>query len=342
MLFKEIKPLNTLKTESTDYLETTNINYLESVLQESINVNNNITHILIENMENLNNFIISEDSNTSFFSDMFIKLRDIFKALWDYILKLWDKFLKSNKKISKKLENFVADCVRDITDVNGKTYRGYIYTIENKNINFNFNIFSDNLTQNLDLIKLKEYENKVKSEEYYDEIRGAILGKSYSFKENYTKELYMYFRNGTNKQRDINITTSLKDEMINSICNYRETFNSCQSLKMQMDTFYKDIINYFNHMISITKDGNIAIFDYEEKNNRLYKSNNYNIKDDSKNTYLNYQKLAKLKAEEARKVANILNVTFAAKLDAINERYIVYLDVLKKLMKERTVERFEF
>ena len=255
------------------------------------------------------------------FEGFFDAIKSIIKKIIAFLEKLYDKFVTALMRFFKS-DSYIKKHKKDLAKFSSEdefTYDGYEFTID-PNVpetevlkEFANNIKDSKIGKDMDAKALKTaYANLIGELEgsFYDLVRGKVLGEDRSIDESsYADELFKKFRNDDNSKGELTITSTEVNDSLRRFEGHSELLKTTKNNKSKLSNAYKEIEKSFNSAIGKIEDGKFRIkLDDEE-----FEAN--------KDTITTIDLWCKAKATQIQRIANIHNLAFSAKLDAIKDCY---------------------
>ena len=276
---------------------------------------------------------------TEAFSDFFKKIVELIKKFLKFIQKMFDKFIshlngivKSDKYIRKH-----KDAFKRFTSENEFRYTGYEYTIEQGIPKKEFYYITDTYsyaTNKEDMSQgIKDFKDKYIGElenNYEDKFRAWVIGKEgVIFSEDFSEELFARFRNGDTSAYEFDVTRTVVDKAYNSFDNYEKLMKSVKDEKTKLEKTYKARQKEIESF-----DKSFKADDYEKFVTTYIDPSAKSVTKAKLSTedITNISLIMKAKGDEVTKAMDIHAMAFAAKLDAIKERYVQDKSILYKVL----------
>lgn len=343
------------KRIKTSLSNNKDIDFQMSNLNETSNINFEYTSIKRTYLLEQYNAICKQDlylineANVNFISGM-INILGKFKEL---VEELYNKFINFLKKMRDAFlyyinrEKINIDRIKN-TDLE---FEGFNYKLKHvpftnlnrltKNGDFSFN------NAHIGLITadyVREVQRITKSEYYYDEIRGSILGtKKIIRKEEFSNEIKKCFRNGKLKPEKMKFDNyKTVRELYDDIINYHTTLKEITEQRNSTKREYDILIKYFQNLIDVR-----VIADRQSKKPKEeycigeIKFNGNEIKDYKQSEYKTLtetkvdliRKYGIARADEAKRMSQMITDVFVGKIEAVKERYQQDNELMKKLIR---------
>lgn len=257
------------------------------------------------------------------FESFFDTIKSIIKKIIAFIEKLYDKFVTALMRFFKS-DSYIKKHKKDLAKFSSEdefTYDGYEFTID-PNVpetevlkEFANSIEKSNITSSMskDVTQLKTaYSNLIGELEgtFYDRVRGKVLGEDTAIDESsYADELFKKFRNDDNSKGELTITSTEVNESLRRFEGHAELLKVTKNNKTKLANAYKEIEKSFNSAIGKIEDGKFRV---------KFGSEEFEAGKDAIETI---DLWCKAKATQIQKIANIHNLAFSAKLDAIKDCY---------------------
>ncbi len=253
------------------------------------------------------NFMLNEGYN-----DYVSNITKYIKSIIKHTNASWSKFELEHKMAKDEVMGIVVDGITKI-DVEALDYSfmGYNYSIKDENT-----LIKRYLVQSeKDIVKqlkgnmLKE-EVRSEDEDYFDRLRGSMVGQPRISSDKYERTLKKYFREGKLKHQRIEVTDELKEEIIDVLFEGEDNLRTCIFLKNAILEYCQSLLTYFNNLTNVMQDKQLRS-EISDIDNRISYQTNI-----------------------ARKVLSIYIMFLNAKMDAINERHNVYIKIVKDISRK--------
>ena len=271
------------------------------------------------------------------------------KSLFERFITNMNSMVKSEKYLKKHKDDF-----KKFSAVHEFEYTGYEFTLFDSNIpeanaesewikdidSADFsqyaNMFKDNNGNAIDLTDittksslLKSVEDKMKENyknltkklegDYYDNLRGRIIGKgdSYNISESeFAKELFCVFRNDSSDKTSITVNSSYITDCYRRFDNYEDLKKSITKTKKEIETDYKNVKSEMEKMIKTTGSGDTLSMSLGYKDT-------YTAQDMAANAAMLTQMelYKKAKVNQVQQMSNMHALAFATKLDAARDMF---------------------
>lgn len=285
------------------------------------------------------------------FSEIYDFIKKIIKKAIDFITKLFHKFIDaimklfgSDSYITKHKELFHKFSSDEEFD-----YRGYNFTITSgvpansaliKFANDIAEAYIDPQSLTPDAIKTK-YTNLMNELEndWYNKARAAILGKDDFIDESdWGDELFKVFRDDSDTPEDITITSTYVASAYQRFSNYKDLKKRAEKDRKSVEDAYKKVENNFSKTTAKLGKNNTYTIDVPDSGTGDMTGTMKGMTI-SKDAITNMDLWMKAKGAQIQKLANLHNMAFAAKLDAIKDqckqdRAILYKALSKIRSKE--------
>lgn len=209
------------------------------------------------------------------FTDMMVRLKEWFINWLDHFrLHITNYFMK----IQKHLRMLVVKATKTVSYrgkiKTGFTVKGFEYNLEGKLNNWCINdIISriesatnavENAGADVGQVLVKELAN-VGSIELFDKYRGNLLGKNYIMQREFNDELDRFFRNGSERKKDISITERYVDNIYDESKHLRRILADLQKERAMLESNVNGILSFLNKRPAFLAEQNKENKIYREK-----------------------------------------------------------------------------
>lgn len=328
---KEMTNIFDLSSVEETYMFTT-LDYLRETRTE---LNTHTKKLYKSILENEGNYSVINES----FSEFFDKVKEIISKFINFIKSLVDRFITalhrlvlSDKYIVKhksELNKFIDDYKFDIKGYN-YTFNGEVPVI-NTLVEFKKEFVGldfDEMVKKGDPKEMykyimDKYDNLMKklNEDFYDDIRGQVLGKSHSITQtNFNKEAFAAYRDGAISKETITIDYTELSKALNRFENYNDAEKCAKKTKKEIEDDYKALEDSVKKIISRAENGDLRGM-LLDGNGEYESDNTTSINQLSKDAITKLDLFIKALVNEIVKISNIHSTAFSIKLDAFTEAY---------------------
>lgn len=280
------------------------------------------------------------------FEGFFDGIKKIIKKILNFLKKIWEKFVNIIMRLVRS-DSYLKKHLDDLSSFSSEDefeYKGYKFTFSsnipkespledllNKVTDSDIANISDGELSNLDTVK-KMYEDvreELDSGNYYDKVRGEVLGKSDIEETDYSKELFKIFRNDEDSTEEFTVDYSYISTIRSRYKNYEKDLKAVKKVRKDVEDIYKKLEDAYEKIAKKAKKTGSNYTISIPKDNKEIAVNS---------DVLNWYGLwGKARAAQLEKMSNIHSMAFSAKLDAMKEAFRQDRDVLyKALGKVRT------
>jgi len=157
----------------------------------------------------------------------------------------------------------------------------------------------------------QDYMNALESDDYYDKIRGYMLGRTDNTRvdaSDYSKDLFEVFRDGQSSKEDYEFEATDITEAYTRFNTYDSIKKDLEKRKKEAEKAYDDIAKEVSKIVNLDKEGKFKVKDKE-----------YDVGSDS--AARKYEYYMKARSNEINEVASIHTIAFSARLDAYKDRF---------------------
>lgn len=269
------------------------------------------------------------------FSDFIDWIRKIIKKAIDFVKRLFDKFVLFLNKLVKT-DSYIKkhkDKLSKFTSDDNFDYTGYQFTIKTdlpKINDLKTELEKNDFKAAISSKEMdKEYNKLVATLEgdYYDNMRGKLLGTNQSISEtDFDKELFSVFRNGTTDTTEFTIDKATVDQCLKELEDTKALKDSIESSKKRLIETLSKLETSFSKGVGILNSQgsyNVTI-PPDQETSATVGANDIHIVD----------LFVKAKATQVKKVSDICVMVYAAKLNAVKDRYKQNKDIVYKALSK--------
>lgn len=290
------------------------------------------------------------------FGDFFEKMKDIIAKFLKYIKSLVERFITalhrivgSEKYLIKKedqLKKFNTDCEFD--------FEGYNFTISpnipvcnalvefnNSFVELDFNQLKDNSkthAKKKEIIKTAyDNLNTAIDNDKYDKFRKDVIQAAQPiYQSEYGNELFKVFRDDYENTSTFTVTSSVVNQCINSLKDYRSSEKDAKDKKKEIDNQYEAISKQIDKLITANRSNQYYNVDITTD----FGGGTINLDNSAMNQLNIYIKAL---MNQITEMSTIHSMAFSYKLDAIKDKYnqdkrILYI-ALSKVEKDKDIRR---
>ena len=287
---------------------------------------------------------------TEAFSDFFKKVIELIGKFLKLIQKLFDKFIiKFNSSIKSEKYLFKhKDQFKNFSSENEFEHDAYRYTFQNdipvidplERFKANADSFKmqgysssyKNDTNNIE-VKLSNFKSNMTdylNGSFNDDYRGFVIGKPYPISStDFGTELIRVYRNDEAEKERVRIDKSFVMVSLESFTEYKKMIDEVKNTKERIESQYKTLKKEIENFRKDFKDHDFLKFLQEYINPEIREADITNLSTEAKT---NIDLIIKHKAEQVVSMMDIHGLAFAAKLDALKERYVQDKTVLYKAL----------